>query len=227
MATKLLVVDPSLIESENLYSGDNNIVGVENILPGLKTKCEVIPTGYNAAKWVCKEGSKKLQILSVAIVESNKRAILKGFDLFVDLAKKLPQYEFVFIGLKKGSLDFFYNDIKNLTVFEEVSQEELKKHYCESKVYTQFSLSEGLPNSLCEAMLCECIPIGSSVSGIPNCIGDTGFILTKKDIDQAAELIILAMSASEDLGLKARQRIIQLFPENQREEKLKLLMQSY
>lgn len=226
MARALLVVDASLIASKNTYAGDNNLVGLDNIAPGLKNKCIVIPTGYEASNWNCKGINKKDQVLSVAIIDSTKRAVLKGFDLFIDLARKLPQYQFVFIGMIKDSTSIEYNTISNLKVIEKVEQQDLKKYYCESKVYAQLSLSEGLPNSLCEAMLCSCIPVGSAVNGIPNCIGNTGFILKKKNSAEAIELIKSAMNSNNDFATNARDRIMQLYPANKREFELKKLIDS-
>ena len=43
------------------------------------------------------------------------------------------------------------------------------------------SISEGFPNAVCEAMLCNCIPIGSNVAALPIIIGDAGYILMKRD----------------------------------------------
>jgi len=44
------------------------------------------------------------------------------------------------------------------------------------------STSEGFPNALGEAMASGCVPIGSAVGAIPEIIGDTGIVLTKKNI---------------------------------------------
>ena len=52
----------------------------------------------------------------------------------------------------------------------------LRKYFSTSQFYIQASRLEGLPNALCEAMLCECIPIGNSVFGIPSAIGNTGML---------------------------------------------------
>jgi len=57
-----------------------------------------------------------------------------------------------------------------------VPDEELIKYYQKAKVY-QLSEYEGLPNALCEAMLCECVPAGTRYCGIPTAIGDTGMCL--------------------------------------------------
>jgi glycosyltransferase involved in cell wall biosynthesis len=43
-------------------------------------------------------------------------------------------------------------------------------------------------------MLYGCIPFGSNVFGIPELIGDNGFILYKKDIQLAMDLIEKAVS---------------------------------
>ena len=99
---------------------------------------------------------------------------------------------------------------------------ELRKAYREAQFHFQLSLFEGFGLSLCEAMLCECIPIGSSVNMIPQIIGDTGFILNQKKIDLLIDIMkkAIATTNKEDLGKKARQRIVENFNESIRRELL-------
>jgi glycosyltransferase involved in cell wall biosynthesis len=72
-------------------------------------------------------------------------------------------------------------------------------------------MTEGLPNAVCEAMLCECIPVGSAVGGIPAAVGSSGFLLRTRDADEAARLIRQALNAPSSLGKSARRRAVQLF----------------
>jgi glycosyltransferase involved in cell wall biosynthesis len=50
-------------------------------------------------------------------------------------------------------------------------------------------MREGLPNALCEAMLCGCVPVGTKRNGIPTAIGDCGFYVPYDDPKAAAEAI--------------------------------------
>ena len=45
---------------------------------GIKKKCFVVPTGYDANYWSCKSDTKIDQVLTVGIVDSEKQAIRKG-----------------------------------------------------------------------------------------------------------------------------------------------------
>ena len=101
-----------------------------------------------------------------------------------------------------------------------VSDDELLQLYQKSKVYCQLSRYEGLPNVLCEAMLCECIPVGTKYCGIPTAIGNTGFYVPWENAKATAEAVINALKTSSDLGKNARERIRQKFPSERREKEL-------
>jgi glycosyltransferase involved in cell wall biosynthesis len=71
-------------------------------------------------------------------------------------------------------------------------------------------------------MLCECVPVGSSVAALPFIIGDSGFILEKRDTGLLKSMLeeITAREDLHKLGKKARQRIIDNFYPGSRSEKL-------
>jgi glycosyltransferase involved in cell wall biosynthesis len=73
--------------------------------------------------------------------------------------------------------------------------------------YVQVSMTEGFPNALIEAMACGCVPIVSRVGAMPEIVGDTGYILEKKDPNLLQELIQKAISEySPQKAMAARQR---------------------
>jgi hypothetical protein len=86
------------------------------------------------------------------------------------------------------------NNLNNNVFFlGKLTPENLRHYYLSSQYYLQLSVYEGFGVSLCEAMLCECIPIGSSVNIIPEIIGDSGFILEKESIDELVFLVKTVM----------------------------------
>ncbi len=184
----------------------------------IRGKIIPLPTGYDPQTWYCDQ-TKQDMALTVATGNSYQRIKLKGIDFFIEVATGLPQYEFYIIGLSRD----FSRDLAvpaNVKFFESMPQPELRNFYSRARVYAQFSLKEGLPNAVCEAMLCECIPVGSDVNGIPNAIGDCGYILDQRRIDSACELIQKAMQAPANLGKQARARILKYFTSEQREQAL-------
>jgi glycosyltransferase involved in cell wall biosynthesis len=199
-ADAILSVDGSLIEGTNTYIDGDNIIGIEHFVPGIKQKCFVVPTGYNADYWSCKSDTKIDQVLTVGIVDSEKQAIRKGFDLIEKLADELPDVSFIFIGVEQAYTES-REKRENLKVLHRVSQDELMEYYCKSKVFAQFSVSEGLPNTLCEAMLCKCIAIGSSANGIPSVIRNDELILShRSDIAQAKKIVKKALNMGTETG---------------------------
>ena len=203
---KVLTVDESLKRDaiKNLGVAGKNI--------------QTVPTGYDYEKFKPK-GDKQNLIITVSGGDSWGRVRLKGLDTFVKSAKFLPDVKFLVIGIKGDALKKL-QDIapSNVEFLDPLSQDELISYYQQAKVYCQLSMREGLPNALCEAMLCECVPVGTDVQGVRTAIGDNGFYVPYGDEKATAEAIKKALNS--DKGKEARERIKNLFPIERREKEM-------
>lgn len=203
-ATKVLPVDESLKEAAIKNLG----VRGENIL--------TVHTGHDSDKFKA-SGAKERMALTVGFV--NKITIKrKGLDVFVQAAGLLRDAKFVLVG---SSSDNTIDELRliaspNVEFVGSVPHDQLVGYYQRAKVYCQLSVYEGLPNALCEAMLCECVPVGTKVSGIPTVIGDTGFYAPVGDPKGAADAIRQALGS--DNGKAARARIMSEFSVEKREK---------
>lgn len=203
-ADRILSVDPFLIsEAKRLAKYDGT-----NIL--------YLPTGYDYDYWT-PAGAKENFVLSVGVCEDEWRMMKKGFDNLIAAAVKLPDVKFVIVGIKENLLKQIKPHLpQNVEVIPFLGQAELLNYYRRAKVYAQVSYAEGLPNSLCEAMLCECIPIGTTRGGIPTAIGEVGILLQYGDVDALVDGLNKALTMSVEVGKKARLRIIENFPQQRR-----------
>ncbi|RPH32662.1 glycosyltransferase [bacterium] len=207
-ADRLLAVDPFLQQEAARLAGYDGA----NILS--------IPTGYDPEMWH-PGGEKEEMVLTVASCENMWRFKKKGLDKLFDAARALPHIPFCVIGIHSS----FVPEIEavkpaNVTVISYVPRSELVRHYQRAKVYCQPSYTEGLPNSLCEAMLCGCIPVGTRVGGIPSAIGETGYLVDYRDQAGLVAALQQALAASPDLGRNARDRIASEFTRARREQSL-------
>lgn len=208
-ADRVLAVDGSLKKDAIMlaqYDGGNILV---------------VPTGYDATFWK-PDGIKENFVLTVANCDTIIRAKIKGIDVLNQVARSLPEIRFIVIGIHRSIVDSF-DFPKNIEVFDFVPQDRLLEFYQKAKIYLQPSLREGLPNTLCEAMLCECYPIGTNVGGIPTAIGTTGAIFNIGDTDAVKNHILLALSLGNCDS--ARKRIVDEFSLQRREEKLQEIIQ--
>ncbi len=206
----------------NLCVSDNIEKDALDKVPNAKTK--IVYTGYD--KDIFKFGNKEREniILTVASCNTYKRLKIKGIDHFVNFASKLPEYKFVIIGDAAGIKK--YCDVPdNLEIIDLMPHHDLIKYYQKAKIFAQFSIREGLPNAVCEAMLCGCIPVGYSNGGIPIAIGDCGYLSNGSDNEQTLEILREAMNSSIDFRKKARQRIIENFSLEKREYILTKILQ--
>jgi len=182
-----------------------------------------VPTAYDMDFWTPDAAARENIAVTVCHAPTLDRIRLKGVDLFLEAAKANPSVEFHIAGelppqLKASRLG------PNVVADGWLEREGLRRLYRRAKVYCQFSLHEGLPNAVCEAMLCGCVPVGVRVNGIPTAIGYAG-LLVDRDGRAISEGIRAALNR-DDLRSKARDRIAQTFPPERRRKAVKEILET-
>jgi glycosyltransferase involved in cell wall biosynthesis len=184
---------------------------------------EFVPTGFDPDYWTPCEKKENI-IITVAGAKTLLNVKIKGLETFVRSAAYLPEIQFIAINVKDEAKEYLQKISSNNVVFTGfLPDNEILNYYQKAKVYCQLSYREGLPTALCEAMLCECIPVGSNAAGVMTAIGDTGFYVEYGDEKETADMIRKALDSTNELGKKARERIKNSFPEEKRTETLKKL----
>lgn len=212
-ADRVLVVDPSLKHNAARLAGydGNNIA--------------YLPTGYDGEFWK-QAGEKEPAVLTVAVVRSEQTLRRKGIDTLVEAARTLPEVAFHVVGVEPAMVPPL-RPPANMTFHAPMPRREVLPFYREAKVYCQPSRREGLPNALCEAMLCSCIPVATEVDGNPTAVGDAGFLVPPGDSEQLAAGIRHALAAPATVGARARARVVSLFPAERRESELVRLIRGF
>lgn len=218
-------VDESLIYQKYEYDSKYSNQGIKYFIPDIKTPMNVIYNGYNAEKWKCsinqlKEKNTFLTVAAGSDIVTLKR---KGIDLIFEIVDYFPECKFIIIGLPDNFS--LLRMKKNIITVPFLENKKLIEYYCKSEFYFQLSLMEGFPNALCEAMLCGCIPIVSNVAAMPKIVGNSGFILMKRDKKMLIEIITTALNSDKkSLSLKARKQIENNYTEDKRKKELSKLI---
>jgi glycosyltransferase involved in cell wall biosynthesis len=220
-ASLLLPVDESLIYTENNYAAEKSQAMGINYFSHNKN-IEVLPTSIDIRQW--KSLKKKKQFITIVSFSNKKRLIQKGFDLFLQLATELKEFEFYLVGGKKSIVEKNFEIPKNLIVKEFLNHDELSNLLSETKVFLLLSLSEGMPNVLIEAMASGCIPIVSNVNGMPDLAKKHGYVLENKNLDVALELCRKAIEKPESIHDEIEKEIKEKFNLENRELAMKQII---
>ena len=221
LATHIAPKHSSLMLSD--YAYDSHVPTPQGISARLQKHdlhSTVITNGYDPEKWKRTKDKKPFTFLTISGAwEYGFQQQLKGIDLILEVAPNFPQCTFYILGL--DDFNRIPNKPDNVVLLSAVKNSDLPAVYSEMSFYLQLSMAEGFPNALCEAMLCECVPIGSAVFSIPEIIGDTGFVLKQRSVTELAKLLDAALKADiAILGKKARQRIAENYNEEKRSQAL-------
>jgi len=217
-ASIILPVSESLVYTENNYYSSKPLkFGYNYHLSNIKTPYKVIHNGLNILNWD-RDNEIIRDKTSFVTVLGEGKVNIKGVDLIIDVASRFPNSIFYLAGIEnvKG-----YDMPKNIICKGRLNPEELKSLFNQSQFYLQLSNTEGFGVALCEAMLCECIPIVSDVNFLPTIVGDSGFVLKKRNSEMLFDLINLALNSNTIIFEgRARKRIKDDFSVNKRKKML-------
>ena len=144
---------------------------------------------------------------------------LKGLDYLLealsDLAKVYPDISLSIIGEQKkgGHTERLIKKLSlegRVSFFSNLTQEELRKTYCEAEIAIIPSLYEGFGFAAIEAMACGVPLISTSGGALPEVIKDAGIIIppkNSKDIYNSIELLLSSSGLASQLALKASERV--------------------
>jgi len=231
-ATHILPVHESLVFQKYTYDPAGEPSQGYTVFAKKTEKIPFTPVyyGYDPNTFKPQAGVKRKvsSFITVGNLSQKTLFIRKGYDMIIELASRRPEINFTLVGKNENT---HLEVPENVTLLPYMSQTELIRAFSEHEFYFQLSLMEGFPNALCEAMLCGCIPVGSNVSGIPFIIGETGWVLQKRDPDKLEALVenILKLSQEdrEKLSVAARNRIVEKFTYQNRKQKLLQLIEKY
>ena len=221
LVSEIWVVHKSLEEGCRYAKEKFNIIsGVRSFTNNKKLVIKEISTGYDVRFWDYDRNNEKIGVMTAAYFSDERVINIKGLKIFNELASLLPDIPFTVIGEAKIQIDKFINLNPNVNVLGVQTRTQMKQLYQNNKFYFQGSRLEGLPNSVCEAMLCGCIPIGSKVFGIPDIIGNTGILFdNENDLVQVKDFMLSGIGDKD--SKEARNRIISKFDISRRIEKIK------
>ncbi len=186
-------------------------------------RAETIATSFDPVQFSFFDVDRMKRIITVSATENHQRLMVKGLDRFRELALVLPEFEFVIIGATEKVKAYFEPLPANLFLVPPQPFDRLTKYYQEASFYAQLSRSEGLPNALCEAMLCGCIPVGTNVGDVQITIGDTGLTIEEWKPETLADFIRTNHNNNE-LRLMSRERIMILYDPAVRAKRFRDLM---
>lgn len=221
----LLPVSASLIESKNRFTTWPEVrqQGVRAHVPRVTTPYAVVPTGYVPEAWPLGPAERGRLVLTVGLLESDRTLRRKGVDLLFEAARRMPDVRFRVVGVpeeRQAEVRSQYRPPDNVDLLGLQPRERLPALYGEASVYLQLSRAEGMPNVICEAMLCGCIPVGSRVFGIPDAIGPAGELVEAPDPARIADAIEAAFERAPEGRQVARDHILQHFTREHRRLKL-------
>lgn len=186
-----------------------------------KSKIEVLPNGYDLAKWTLTEAERAVRRMQdISILSVGRFDPQKGYNYLIEAAALLKRrgcgFRFVLAG--KGC-DPANAELSRLLLMHEVAdrfellgvQRDIRGLYARANGFCLSSLFEGFPNVLAEAMAMELPCVSTDAGDAKMVLGDCGEIVRPGDAHMLADALEKSLSLTpaqrEELGKSARTRI--------------------
>ncbi|MEP7233863.1 MAG: glycosyltransferase [Ignavibacteriota bacterium] len=158
---------------------------------------------YNAVEYdrfPLSDGPRQLRALTVTQTDMVLEYIRKGIDVFLNVARIMPDVGFDLIGIRGAALEYARseaNELQNVAIIEGPMDDNLiMKYYQTDSAYCQLSMDETFGLATAEAMSCGAIPVVSDVPSHREVTGGTEHIVDRKNISEIAEAIRKSFSAT-------------------------------
>jgi glycosyltransferase involved in cell wall biosynthesis len=194
-----VLVGDATMRAEAMRQASYNGANIADLLPG-----------FDSAFWK-QLGDKEPVVLTVANASDQRTVRVKGVDVLLEAARLLPDVHFVLVGIEEA-LASSLNPPPNVQIHHRVQRSNLLHFYRLAKVYCQPSRHEALGYALREAMLCECVPVASEVGGMTTAVAGVGLLVPPGAPGPLSEALLQALHADDEMGKKARARIVALYP---------------
>ena len=195
----------------------SSIEDITNEFKVEKEKMERVMNGIDLNIFYPDSKIKKIPNRLVTVASAD--VPLKGLDFLLealsDLAKVYPNISLSIIGEQKkgGHTERLLKKLRledRVRFFSNITQEELRKTYCEAEIAIIPSLYEGFGFAAIEAMACGVPLISTSGGALPEVIKDAGIIIPPKNSKEIYNSIVMLLSSSDlasQLALKASERV--------------------
>jgi len=182
----------------------------------------VIHNGIDTKKFFKLPGVEKEELMLTVASDIDRQFYIKGIDIIFKIASHFQRYKILIIG-KYSQLWKQNNSTtlpSNIEIVGFLKSDELLEFYSKAKIYLQLSRQESFGCALAEAMACECIPVVSNKTALPEVVGETGIIVNIDNEEDVIKGIKKALEAPSSLGKKARDRICKFFDVEKRKKEL-------
>lgn len=173
-----LIVGVSDYDTKNLY-GEKIKKNVRTVHNGIDEKSVLKADSFPVK-------TEKKIVMTIARI-----APPKNIQMFLDIAERLPEYQFVwFGGSPEHTTDELSNVFKvpeNVVLLGDVPNASSYIHFCD--LFVLFSNFEGLPMTIIEAMSQKKAIVASNVGGIYELVDATNGALIENDVNTACEAI--------------------------------------
>ncbi len=189
-------------------------------------KVVTIPLGFDPDYYRCGDKTEDPPIV-VCVSPVNEHGIrVKGIGNFCAVAAKVPEARFVSVGTVNDAtrtrLEHRFGHV--VEFLGRKSHDELKEIYKRAAVYLQLSASEGFCAAAAEAMLCGCKAVVTRAGGLPEVVGEAGWLVPVGDVERAASAVKEALQTPPINERAGRLRVSGKFSEVSRAARIQSVL---